>query len=86
METNTANEPATVYLLMYTVQQNSSFICGILDPYATAPRARTAIKSYADNLVNDGYSIVKTTHEETILFRNQDHQEFRIFYEERKLL
>lgn len=86
METNTANQPANVYLLMYTVQQNSSFICGILDPYATAPRVRIAIKKYADNLVADGYSIVKVTHEEAILFRNIDHQEFRIYYEERKLL
>lgn len=86
METNTANQPANVYLLMYTVQQNSSFICGVLDPYATAPRVRAAIKVYAYNLLADGYTIVKVTRDETILFRNTDHQEFRLYYEERKLL
>jgi hypothetical protein len=86
METNTANHPETVYLLMYTVQQQTSFICGILDPYATAPRARAAIKNYASNLLNDGYTIISTTKEETILFRKVDAQEFRIYFEERKLL
>lgn len=86
METNTANENSNVYCLMYTCQQESAFICGILDPYVTAPRARHALQCYVQNLIADDYVLITKQTNECKLFRKIDSQEFHLYIEERKLL
>lgn len=71
---------------MYTCQQDSAFICGILDPYATAPRARKALQDYIQNLILDDYSLIAKQTNECKLYRKLDGQEFHLYIEERKLL
>lgn len=83
MEQNTANESRIVFCLMYTVQQETCFICGILDPYKTAPRARAALKTYTDQLISKDYALIARDNNNVKLYRKCDNQEFNIYIEER---
>lgn len=87
MENNTANERKLVYAITYTCQDQTAYLAGLFEVYATYQRAMAALKRTVNNMRDNGYSVLidhpKSHH--VILFNMAEEKEFHLFIEEKIL-
>lgn len=56
METNTANQPSSVWLLKYTCEETGAYVCGVWDAYTTLPKARKELRAAMQAMREQGYT------------------------------
>lgn len=77
------NEPAAgVYALRYTMQENNSYLAGILAIYSTGEKAMTALKRQVKELCAEGgYNITLQDNEQANLFHRATNREVHVYCE-----